>query len=169
MAGVGQGKELDRGRARVTLQRSYQIAGAALMCLAVFVAFESLKLKYYTNQGPGPGFFPFWLSLLLGALAIVILLQASRRPEPMPLDFFASRTGYLRMAAVVSALVGTTVLLDPLGFRLTMLAMYLFLLYAFGQRRPIVMTLASLAGSFGVYHLFVRWLKVPLPIGILGI
>jgi len=46
MAGVGQGKELDRGRDRVTLQRSYRTAGAALMCLAVFVAVESLKLRY---------------------------------------------------------------------------------------------------------------------------
>jgi hypothetical protein len=68
----------------------------------------------------------------------------------------------------MAALAGTTALLDPLGFRLTMLAMYLFLLYTFGQRRPVVMTLVSLAGSFGVYHMFVRWLKVPLPIGVLG-
>jgi putative tricarboxylic transport membrane protein len=150
------------------MRRFYQITGAALLLLAVFVALESLKLKYYTNQGPGPGFFPFWLSLLLGALAIIILLQALRSPEPMPPDFFASRTGYLRMAAVMAALAGTTALLDPLGFRLTMLAMYLFLLYTFGQRRPVVMTLVSLAGSFGVYHMFVRWLKVPLPIGVLG-
>ena len=68
------------GQDRATMRRFYQITGAALLLLAVFVALESLKLKYYTNQGPGPGFFPFWLSLLLGALAIIILLQALRSP-----------------------------------------------------------------------------------------
>jgi putative tricarboxylic transport membrane protein len=153
----------------MTMRRSYQITGTVLLLFAAFMAFQSLKLRYYTPLGPGPGFFPVWLSALLGALAIAILLQATfGRAEPMPSDFFASPTGYMRMGAVVVALVGTTALLEPLGFCLTMLAMYLFLLYAFGQRGLITNALTALAGSFGVYYLFVRWLHVPLPIGVLG-
>jgi putative tricarboxylic transport membrane protein len=152
------------------MRRPYQITGAVLLLLAVYVAIESLRLRYYTPLGPGPGFFPFWLAVILGALAVGMLLQASLgRAEPMPPDFFASRTGYLKMGAVVLALVGTTALLEPLGFCLTTLAMYLLLLSALGRHSLIITALVSLGGSFGVYYVFMRWLQVPLPAGLFGL
>ena len=154
----------------MTMRRAYQITGTVLLLLAAFVAVESLKLRYYTSLGPGPGFFPFWLAVILGALAVGMLLQATLgHAEPMPADFFARRTGYLKMGAVVLALVGTTVLLEPLGFCLTMLAVYLFLLYTLGRQNLILTALVSLGGSFGVYYLFVRWLQVALPTGLFGL
>jgi putative tricarboxylic transport membrane protein len=153
----------------MTMRRPYQITAVVLLLLAGFVAVEALRLRYYTTLGPGPGFFPFWLAIILGVLAVAMLLQAGlARPEPMPADFFASRRGYLRMGAVVVAMVATTLVLEPLGFCLTMLAVYLFLLLTLGRQRALVMALVALGGSFGVYHLFVRWLNVPLPRGLLG-
>jgi len=98
------------------MRRSYLISGAVLLLLAVFIAVEALKLRYYTSLGPG--FFPFWLSLVLAGLAIGMLLQATLgQAVPMPPDFFASRIGYLRMGAVVLAMVVATALLltSPLG------------------------------------------------------
>ena len=154
----------------MTMRRAYQITGAVLLLLAAFVAVESLKLRYYTSMGPGPGFFPFWLAVILGALAVTMLVQTTLgQAEPMPADFFASRTGYLKMGAVVLALAGTTALIEPLGFCLTMLAVYLFLLCTLGRQHPIVTAVVSLGGSFGVYYLFVRWLQVPLPRGLFGL
>jgi putative tricarboxylic transport membrane protein len=154
----------------MVMRRSYQITGAVLLLFAVFVAVESLNLRYYTSLGPGPGFFPFWLAIVLGGLAVGMLLQATLgRPERAPADFFASRRGYLRMGAVVLALVVTTALLERLGFCLTMFTVYLFLLYALGRQNLILTALVSLGGSFGVYYLFVRWLQVPLPSGLFGL
>lgn len=153
----------------MTMRRPYLVTGMALLLLAIFVGVESLQLRYYTPLGPGPGFFPFWLAVILGALAIGMLVQATLgQTEPMPSDFFASRVGYLKMGAIVLSLAGTTALLEPLGFRLTMLAVYLFLLCTLGRQGLVVTALVALAGSFGVYHLFVRWLNVPLPAGVFG-
>jgi len=154
----------------MTMRRPYQITGVLLLAFAVFVAVESLDLRYYTTLGPGPGFFPFWLALILGGLAIGMLIQGSfGAAEPAPADFFASRTGYLRMGAVALALVAITALLERLGFCLTMLGMYLFLLYALGRQNLILTALVSLGGSFGVYYVFVHWLQVPLPAGLFGL
>jgi putative tricarboxylic transport membrane protein len=151
------------------MRRPYQIAGAILLCLAAFVAVEAMALKYYTSLGPGPGFFSFWLALLLGALALTMILQASLgTPEPRPADFFADRIGYLRMGAVVLASVGATALLDVLGFRLTMFAVYVFLLCALGRQGFLLTLGIALAGSVGVFHVFDRWLRVPLPTGPFG-
>lgn len=153
-----------------TMRRPYQLAGAAFLLLAIGVAREALALRYYTNLGPGPGFFPFWLALGLGGLALAMILQASLPPaEPRPADFVPGGAGALRMGAVLLALGGTAALLEPLGFRLTMGAVYVFLLATLG-RQGLLHTLAvALAGSAGVYHVFVHWLKVPLPTGPFGL
>jgi hypothetical protein len=43
------------------------------------------------------------------------------------------------------------------------------LLAALGARSPAAIVLTATAGSFGVFHVFYYWLKVPLPIGALGL
>ena len=154
----------------MTMRRPYQITGFVLLFFAIFVAVESLNLRYYTTLGPGPGFFPFWLSLVLAGLAAGMLVQASfGAPEQAPADFFANRPGYLRMGSVILALVLITALLERLGFCLTMLGMYLFLLFALGRQNWILTTIISLGGSFGVYYVFVHYLQVPLPAGLLSL
>lgn len=152
-----------------TMRRPYQVAGGVFLLLAGFVAVEALRLRYYTSLGPGPGFFPFWLALLFGGLALVLLLQATLGPaEPRPADFAADRPGYLRMGAVVLALLAITFLLDVLGFRVTMFLMFAGLLPVLGRQGVLYTLAVALAGSAGVFHVFDRWLKVSLPTGILG-
>jgi hypothetical protein len=153
----------------MNMKRPYQITGGVFLLLAVFIAWESLQLKFYTSLGPGPGFFPFWLAMILGGLAVLMILQATfRRPDPMPADFFASRAGYMRIGAIVLALAATTTLMDVLGFQLTMLGTIIFLLFALGRPSLIVTLLVSVAGSFGCFYLFDRWMRVPLPTGFFG-
>jgi putative tricarboxylic transport membrane protein len=150
--------------------RGAQVAAAAvLLALAAVVAVESLKLAYYTALGPGPGFFPFWLAIALGAASLAMGARAAAgRGVPAPSGARPSAGGIAKMAAVLIALGAAIVLLEPLGFRLTMLGVYLGLLYALGRRDFVVTPLVALAGSFGVYHVFVHWLKVPLPAGPFG-
>jgi putative tricarboxylic transport membrane protein len=147
----------------------YRITGTLFLSLAIFIGSESLNLRYYTPLGPGPGFFSFWLSLVFGGLALLMLFHAFfGQPEPMPEDFFAHRIGYLRIGAVVLALVFTVYMFEPLGFCLTMFVACFFLMYALGRVAMIINLLVSLFSSFGAFFAFDHWLKVPLPPGILG-
>jgi putative tricarboxylic transport membrane protein len=43
------------------------------------------------------------------------------------------------------------------------------LLPVLGARSPVGIMLTALVGSFGVFHVFYYWLKVPLPLGTLGL
>jgi putative tricarboxylic transport membrane protein len=154
----------------MSMRRPYQITGTIFLLFSAFIAYESLQLRYYTPLGPGPGFFSFWLSLIFGGLAIIMIVQASvGRAETMPEDFFSDRIGYLRIGAVVLSLVFTTVLFEILGFRLAMLIVYVFLLQALGRQGIVITAIVSLFGSFGVFHVFDQWLKVPLPRGVFGL
>lgn len=152
------------------MKRPYQITALLFVLFSIFVAQESLKLELYSQMGPGPGFFPFWLAVVFGLISLVMLLQACRQAnEPLPAGFFPSKVGYTRNGAVLLALVATSLLIEPLGFRLTILGFLLFLLFALGRQNLLVTLLVALLGSFGTYYVFYEWLRVPLPVGILGI
>ncbi len=148
-----------------TMQRPYQIAGTVLFLFSVFIGYESWTgLKFYTTLGPGPGFFPFWLSALMGLLAAVMLYQATfGQSQPMPDDFYASRVGYLRTLAVCVSIIGVVLLMENLGFRWTMAAFFAFLLVTLGRPNPLDALLVVVAGSIGTFKLFDNVLKVPLP------
>ena len=50
-----------------------------------------------------------------------------------------------------------------------MLPFIAVLLVLLGARSLLAILLTAIAGSFGVFHVFYYWLKVPLPVGTFGI
>ena len=75
----------------------------------------------------------------------------------------------VQAGSVLIALIAAAAAFEPLGFRLTMLVFVPGLLVALGARSWFAIAVCAVAGSFGVFHVFFYWLKVPLPIGVLGI
>jgi putative tricarboxylic transport membrane protein len=152
------------------VKRAHQVTAVVCIVFAAFVMRRSLALRLHTPLGPGPGYFPFWLSVVFGALALVMLVQATRqRSGGRPADLLATPAGAWRIAAILGALVGAVVLMNPLGFRLTSLAFYLFLLTTLSRTGWVVTLVVAVAGSFGVYHVFASLLRITLPVGRLGI
>jgi putative tricarboxylic transport membrane protein len=143
---------------------------ACVCLLGIFVAalVTSLDYSLFDALGPGPGFFPFWLSLIGAGLTIAVLIDTWRGPDAAA-AILPTPSAALQAAAVLAGLVVAAALLEPLGFRLTMLLFIPGLLLALGARSPTAISLTTLAGSFGVFHVFFYWLKVPLPIGALGL
>jgi putative tricarboxylic transport membrane protein len=150
------------------MQRGRQIACVCLLGIFLAALLTSLDYSLTDALGPGPGFFPFWLSLIGAVLTAVILIQEMRSPDTGTIEIPDRQTA-LQAAAVVVALAGAAALIEPLGFRPTMLIFIAGLLAALGARSPYAIVLTALAGSFGVFHVFYYWLKVPLPFGALGL
>ena len=143
------------------MKRGWQAAVAVLLLVFAFFAFESLRLSLRDALGPGPGFFPFWLSVVGGLLAVVLLIQVGRGRADFETDTLKFE---LRpVALVLGGLVAATALLEALGFRIAMLALLVYLLLALGVRNWIAIGVFALAGSFGVFHVFTGLLKVQLP------
>jgi putative tricarboxylic transport membrane protein len=142
---------------------------ACVCLLGIFVAALVTSLDYSLTDalGPGPGFFPFWLSVIGAALTVAMLIETARSHDVTAI--LPSRPAALQAAAVLVALIAAAALLEPLGFRPTMLVFIAGLLLTLGARSPTAIALTALAGSFGVFHVFFYWLKVPLPIGVLGL
>ena len=152
------------------MRRGWQVACVCLLGVFIPALITSLGYSLTDALGPGPGFFPFWLSLIGIVLTGAILVQLARGTlfADAAEGILPDREAALQAAAVLVALALAAALLEPLGFRLTMLPFIAGLLLALGARSPVAVGLTAIAGSFGVFHVFYYWLKVPLPIGALG-
>jgi putative tricarboxylic transport membrane protein len=141
--------------------------------LGIFILALVISLGYSLSDalGPGPGFFPFWLSLIGIALTggMLVGLVGGRTFADAAVEILPGRQVALQGGTVLVALTVAAALLEPLGFRLTMLPFIAGLLLALGARSVLAVALTAVAGSFGVFHAFYYWLKGPLPIGGLGI
>jgi len=143
-------------------RRDAMVASVVILALGVTAAYESAKLPFGTIHSPGPGFFPWWTSVVLGLLALVLLVQTlTSRPS-------ASRDGSGRITKVMALLVvltAYTFLLDPLGYPLCTFLLVLFMLRATEpQRWTVALGMAALT-AVGSYVVFAIWLGVPLPRG----
>ena len=59
------------------MKRPWQIASLIFVFLSLFVLIHSFSYPYKDRLGPGPGFFPFWMSLITGVLSLALFLQTT--------------------------------------------------------------------------------------------
>jgi putative tricarboxylic transport membrane protein len=147
------------------MARRDAVAAAALLLFAVVAAFESARLlPFGVVRNPGPGFFPWWMSLALGFLALVLLgLSLLVRAAPQ-LD--EQRGRFLKVAGVLAVLALYSLVLDVIGYPIATFFVVLFMLRVTEpQRWPLALGMALLAAG-GSYVVFAVWLDVPLPAGL---
>jgi len=151
------------------MQRIHQAAALFFLAFSAFVVWESWNLEYYTHLGPGAGFFPLWLGVIMGGLSLIWLVQVSgHKGRPGEGAFLPGREGTVRLLSVLGALVAATLLMNILGYQLAMFLLLVFLLLVPG-RQPVWLALViAFFGSVGVYHLFGSYLDVQLPQASLG-
>jgi putative tricarboxylic transport membrane protein len=148
------------------MKRPYQLTALVLFVLSCAIAYEALQLQYYTRLGPGPGFFPLWLSVCLAALSIAMFHQTTfKTAEPRPAGFFDSRIGYLRAGCMCVAWVWAALMLERLGYRLTMLVFFPFLLLSLGRVKWYTIAAVTFLGSVVIFYVFTIKLSAALPIG----
>jgi hypothetical protein len=165
-------------RVPLSLSQRQRIGVVALVATGAFFIWRSLAdLPLGTIDNPGPGAIP----ILLAALLIVFALWSLTGGRSGLLDdetvsesaddaADAAEPGALRHAMlIVASIIVAAVVLDHLGYRLTILALLLFFL-GLVERKPIITVLiVSFALSFGSHALFEHVLKIGLPSGPFGI
>ena len=153
------------------MRRGWQAAAAFFFALFAFAFSRAWSLPLEDALGPGPGFFPLWLAVLGMALAATLVVQVSWHDQAAFAGAIATPGGVavLRILSILAGIAGAAAMLDWLGFRLVALGFCALLLPAVGARNPFVVIAFALLGSFGVFHVFYHWLKVPLPIGAFGV
>ena len=148
-----------------TMRPVYQVTAVLIFVASLFLVHGSLEFRYYTAIGPGPGFFPLWLSGILAVLAVLMFFHATftKSPDKAPDRIFPDASGFLRMATIPVALGVAALLLERIGFGPAMFLMNLFVMSVLAKRHFLLVLVIALISSFGIEYVFTQWLYVILP------
>jgi putative tricarboxylic transport membrane protein len=151
------------------MRRADQITGIIVLIFSLAVMEGSRRMPPSATFGPGAGFLPFWLGVLMAVLSILLIIRASRQPggtpgrSPLP-----NRRAAIAIAATVAGLAAFIVLVEPLGFLLATALLTAFLLRVVERERWRTTALVAAGNAVGLYVIFQILLGVNLPKNMLG-
>lgn len=140
-----------------------------MTALAIVILASTGDLPYWTDFSPGPAFGPRWVAIAAIALAAILTVQALRGLGPEVAVDLPTRSGALRAALTLLALIGFAALAPSLGLLVSAGLASLFLMLVV-LRRALFPSLFSTAVTLAlIYGVFGLWLGIPLPHGVFGI
>ena len=147
-------------------QKSAEIAVAAVfVLLGAIVVYDSARLgPRWAEDGPQPGYFPFYIGLIVCLSAVVNLVLAllNRRDR----DRIFVEAGQLKL--VLAVLVPTALYVALIGWTGIYLASALFIAFFMrwlGKYPWWKVAAVSIGNSVAFFVIFEVWFKVPLPKG----
>jgi putative tricarboxylic transport membrane protein len=132
--------------------------------LGILWILAAARMPLWSGFVPQSGFIPLWYGIALTALSAAILANLLLRGAP------GAKEEPVGKPLVVLAVLAASILgLDLVGFAPSIFLL-LLVLFAAVERLSIVRSLAVAAAVTAVLFLIFRtWLRVPLPVGPLGI
>lgn len=136
-------------------------AGVVILLFSLVVMWETRVLPLGDFHNPGPGYMPMLLAILLGAMGVLVALGGGASPPLHSLEWGEKK----HALAILAGCAFTALALERIGYRLTVILLLGFILWAVERKRPAVVVATALGLSLGTFYLFSTLLKVPLPVG----
>ncbi len=156
---------------RAALNRDEIIGGVVIFLFGAVTTLLSLSMPIGTFRTPGTGMFPLILGILLMFLSGLFLLllflktQATREKSSTVEILGSSR----QLILFFGTMVLVTLFFNRLGYLLSSFLLMLALLRILGLRSWKLNLPVSFITAIVCYFLFVQWLKIPLPKGLIGL
>jgi hypothetical protein len=164
----------DDGPPLATNRTMDAVVALLLLGVCTVVISDSVRLgfNWREGEGPAPGYFPFYIAVILGIASLVNLASALRGQGAGVV--FVSRRPFARVLAVLIptavyiALIGGLsigpLVVPGLGIYLAS-AIFMFLFMLIGRENPIKAVGVSVAVPLALFFMFEKWFLVPLPKG----
>src|SRR5688572_7684418 len=138
-----------------------------MLALSGAIALETRSLSFWADTTPGPAFLPVWLAIA-GVVLFGLRLAEARRLRVARVEW-PGRAALARVAMTFAALLVVPMVAPLLGLvpALALLVAFIVLVVLRQALLPSLVTVAVTTGL--IYAIFVLWLRVPLPTGVLGI
>jgi putative tricarboxylic transport membrane protein len=145
--------------------RSVELAMAALLlAVAVAVVADSWRVgARWADDGPQPGYFPFYVGLLLGAASLWTMATQLRRWAADRERGFVTAGQARDVAAVLLPMVLHVAAIKWLGLYVASALLIAWFMHRHGQHRAWVTALVSVGVPLLAWLVFERWFVVPLP------
>ena len=141
------------------------IGGVVVLFFGLAVVFFSSQMEYYSEFGPGPGFLPLWVGVVLIGCAIFVIINLLRKHDKIG-TFFKPRT---KLGLHVLVIIFITFLLLPfLGFSIGLGLFVGITMRIMGKHRWLSCSLTAVVTAICIHLVFISWLTIPLPLGLIG-
>jgi putative tricarboxylic transport membrane protein len=144
--------------------RNQIVGGAALSLIGAVAIGLSLQYPLGDANEPGPAYYPLILSVLLTVFGAMVIWKGDDQRLRLA-EWWENG----RPLAILVALSVATLLLEPLGFRLTTAIMLIALLGILERRDWRMVLLIAVLFPAATYALLHNALKINLPLGPFGI
>ncbi len=153
------------GRAAFRIRTAELVVAAGFFVLGLVVINDSLRLGMrWAGDGPQPGYFPFYLGVIICAASVITFVFALRMPQAKNKTFV--ERGQLRL--VLSVLVPSMVYVALVGWLGIYVSAVLFIalfMRWLGKYAWWKVAVVSIGTSLVFFLIFERWFLVPLPKG----
>ncbi|MBT2689250.1 tripartite tricarboxylate transporter TctB family protein [Bacillus sp. ISL-47] len=139
--------------------------GIFLLGISILMFILGLTYPYQTQFGPGPGFFPVWVTGIMIVISTIFLFTLLKKNFPE--KFFSDSKGKKFFLAYIALFIAGIVLIDILGMMVSF-ALFSLLVYKFMEKYNWKRSVSVSIGTMVILFLIFKvWLKVPTPSGLL--
>lgn len=170
-----QNDEGDTSRPLITNRTMEAIVALLLLGGAAIVIYDSVRLGFgwREGEGPAPGYYPFWVAIILGVSSFINLISAIRGHGAgeifVTLRPFGRVLAVLLPSLVYVALIGGIslgpVAVPGLGIYVASAIFIFGFMILVGRENPIKAVGVSVLVPVALFLMFEKWFLVPLPKG----
>jgi hypothetical protein len=146
--------------------RSIEVVVALLLlagCAVVIADSFRLGFNWREGEGPAPGYFPFYIALILGTASLVNLASALAGKGRG--EIFVSLRPFGRVLAVLIPSIVFVGLIQYLGIYVASALFIFAFMVGVGRENPLKALGIGLAVPVALFLMFEKWFLVPLPKG----
>jgi putative tricarboxylic transport membrane protein len=145
-----------------------RISGSFWLLFSLFITYESYRLGLGTVNQPGPGFLFFWTGIVIAILAITVIVKSFKKfSQEEVQDKAFGKSNVRKVVLVLAALFLYAFLMEWLGFFISTLLLFIFLLGVIEKKKWWFAVGVSVIVTVLSYLLFETGLQSQLPKGIL--
>jgi hypothetical protein len=159
------GDGANEGRPLVTNRTMEIVIALVLLGGCALVIYDSARLGFgwREGEGPAPGYYPFWVSVILGVASVMNLISALRGHGAG--ETFVSLRPFGRVLAVLVPSIAFVALIGYIGMYAAAALFIFAFMVAVGRENPLRAMVLAVVVPVALFFMFEKWFLVPLPKG----
>jgi putative tricarboxylic transport membrane protein len=156
------------------MRKADQIVGAIILIFSgsiIFVAWQMPPALVYGRAVPGPGvgFLPLWIGILMAFFSILLIVTAWMRPaDPEEKPVMPSKEKFFKSMSLVASIAAWILLMEVLGFVIDTLLFNIFMLRVLLRVNWKPAILVSISTVISLYLIFQVLFMINLPKNMFG-
>lgn len=152
------------------MKKADLITGVVLLVISGYLIQEAWRMPASGTFGPGPGFFPLGLGVIMAALAMILLATTWQRRATAKdmVSPFPGKKALIAIGSVLGGLAAYILLIEVLGFLMDTFLYVAFLLGVVERKRWPMTLMVAVSTTAGLYFIFQVLLGIALPSNMIG-